>query len=67
MMGSECQKIDHYTNGYLWFVSFENGFVSKVFADYFLKFLRKNIHENSVGRTLLGCLYHLIVIKDQRI
>ena len=36
MMGAECQKIDQFTKGYLWFVSFENIFVSEVFADYFI-------------------------------
>ena len=38
MMGTECQKIDQFTKGYLWFVSFENIFVSEseVFADYFV-------------------------------
>ena len=38
MMGAECQKIDQFTKGYLWFVSFENIFVSEVFADFYKKY-----------------------------
>ena len=36
MMGAGCQKIGQYTKGYLWFVSFENIFISDLFAGYFL-------------------------------
>ena len=35
IMGAECQKIDQYKKGYLWFVFFGNSFVSEVFTDYF--------------------------------
>ena len=36
IMGVDCQKIYQFTKGYFWFASFDNIFVSEVFADYFI-------------------------------
>ena len=60
MMEAECQKIIIIWLIYQWiFVSF-----GKIFGRLFHLLSTENIHEDSVGKTFLGCSYHLNGIKE---
>ena len=63
MVGAEYQKI--IVAWFIYqrtFVSFENIFVSEVFADYFISFYKK--YGNIVGNTFWWCSYHSYGTKE---